>query len=153
MDKGKPKVQLILESVFNGAIEKLTKQDNGQFVGALLVQLDITTGEVQVFDDHEILLEKNIIYEWVEQPDKNARFYRQALHYMRVVLAALRLRKAFDNPVFMRPLKVMIVDDIFNEIETVFTLEAADSLSEGRLMKNLDQDLQNFYEKIFGNIK
>ena len=152
MDKSKPKLQIILESVFNGAIDKLTKQD-GQLVGALLVQLDITTGEVHVYDNNEILLEKNIIYEWVEQPEKSARFYRQALHYMRVVLAALKLQKAFDNPVFMRPLKVMIVDDIFNEIEMVFTLEATDSLSEGRLMKNLDQELQNFYVKIFGSME
>ena len=153
MDKGKPKVQLILESVFNEAIEKLTKQERGQFVGALLVQVDISTGEVHVYDDSENLLEKNIIFEWVEQPEKSTRFYRQALHYMRVVLAALRLRKAFDNPVFLRPLRVIVVDDMFNEIETVFTLEGSDVWVEGRLMKNLEQELQNFSLKIFGNIE
>ena len=149
MDKNTSKVQLILEAVFNGAIDKLTKQDNGQLVSALLVQLDFTTGEALVFDDKEILLEKNIIYEWVDQPEKSGRFYRQALHYMRVVLAALRLAKVFDNPVFLRPFKVMVVDDIFNEIETVFVLEAVEGLPEGRLMKNLDQELHIFYKKIF----
>ena len=153
MDKSKPKVQLLLESVFSGAIDKLTKQDNGQLVGALLVQLDITTGEVHVFDDNEILLGKNIIYEWVEQPEKSARFYRQALHYMRVTLAALKLRKTFDNPVFLRPFKVLIVDDIFNETETVFTLEEVDGLNDGKLMKNLEQELQIFSKKIFGNME
>ena len=53
----------------------------------------------------------------------------------------------------MRPFKVMIVDDIFNEIETVFSLEGSDGIPEGRLMKNLDQDLQIFYKKIFGNME
>ena len=153
MDKTKPKVQTILESVFTGAIDKLSKQGSGCFINALLVQLDMASGEVLVYDDNEILLEKNIIFEWVEQPERSARLYRQALHFIRVVLAALKAHKVFDNPVFMRPFKVLIVDDIFNEIETVFALEGSDGLPEGRLMKNLDQDLQIFYKKIFGNME
>ena len=151
MDKSKPKVQTIIESVFAGAIDKLLKSDSGQRLGALLIQLDMATGEVLIYDENEILLEKNIIFEWVEQPEKSERLYRQALHYVRVTLAALKSRKVFDNPVFMRPLKVLLVDDVFNEMQTIFTLEGAEVTSEGRLMKNLDHDLQNFYKKIFGN--
>jgi len=152
IEKGKPKVQTIFEAVFGGAVDKLLKSDRGQFVDNLLVQLDTATGEVLVFDSNEVLLEKNIIFEWAEQHEKSGRLYRQALHYMRVVLAAMRSRKVFDNPIFMRPLKVLIVDDVFNEIETVFTLEGSEPLPEGKLMKNLEYDLQNFYRKIFGSL-
>jgi len=151
MDKGKPKAQSILESVFVSAIEKLQKTDSGQLVSALLVQLDMSTGEIYVFDANGILLEKNMIYEWAGQAEKNPRLFRQAQHYMRVGLSALKSRKLFDIPMITRPFKVMIVDDVFNEIETVFTLEGQDGLSEGRLMKNLEHDLQIFYKKIFAN--
>ena len=153
IDKSKPKAQSIFESVFGGAIEKISKTNSGQPVGALLVQLDMETGEVHVYDDNEILLEKNIIFEWAGQSGKNPRLYRQALHYMRVALAALKSRRMFDVPVLMKPFRVLIVDDIFNEIETVYTLEGQESLSEGRLMKNLEQDLQIFYRKIFANLE
>ena len=89
MENSKPKVQSILESVFTGAIDKLSKQGGGCLINALLVQLDMMSGEVLVYDDNEILLEKNIIFEWVEQPpERSARLYRQALHFIRVVLAA-----------------------------------------------------------------
>ena len=153
MDKSKPKVQSILETIFTNAVERLSKVDNGPVVSALLVQLDLDNGEVHVFTDNEILLEKNIIYEWADQSEKNPRLFRQAQHYMRVALASLKTRKLFDIPVIIRPFKVMIVDDVFNEIETVFTLEGTDGLSEGRLMKNLEQDLQIFYKKIFANLE
>jgi hypothetical protein len=153
MEKNKPKVQTILESIFDGAVEKLQKSDSGQVVSAWLVQLDMAAGEVQVYDDREVLLSKNIIFEWAELSAKNPRLFRQAFHFIRVSLAALKTRRTFDSHIFMRPFKVMIVDDNFAEIETVFVLEGSDGLSEGRLMKNLEQDLQNFSKKIFADLE
>ena len=147
--RDKPKVQTVLESIFTEAIGTLMRADNGQLINAWFVQLDMVAGEVQVYDEHEALLEKNIVYEWAEQAGKNPRLYRQALHFIRVALAALKTRRIFENPIFMRPFKVLIVDDNFNELETVFSLEGSDGLSEGRLMKNLEQELQNFSRKIF----
>ena len=152
MDKSKPKLQTIFENVFTGAIDELLRSHNGQLVNALLVQLDMETGELLVYDNNESLLEKNMIYDWAEQSAKNPRLYRQAVHFMRVALSALKARKLFDNSKFARPFKVLIVDEMLNEIETVFTLEGADGLSEGKLMKHLEQDLQIFYKKIFANL-
>jgi len=149
MGKEKPKVQTIIEAVFAGAVDKLVKANCGQLIEALYVYLDMKTGEILVYDENENLLEKNIIFEWAERAEKGVRLYKQAVHFVRVVLASLKGRKIFDNPVFMRPFKVSVVDDGFNEIENVLTLEGADVIVEGRLMKNLEQDLKNFYAKIF----
>ena len=150
MGKDKPKVQVILEAVFSNAIDKLMKADSGQVISALYVQLDMGIGEVLVYDDREILLEKNVIFEWAEQAAQNPRIYRQAIHFIRVSLASLRTRRVFDNPLFMLPFKITIVDDNFNEIETVFAIDGVDGFSEsGRLMKNYEQELQLFYKKIF----
>ena len=150
-NNNKPKVQVTLEAVFTGAIDKLSNPDNVQPVDALFVLFDMATGEVQVYGNNEVLLEKNIIFEWAEHPDQGARFYRQAIHFTRVALAALKSRRIFDNPVVIRPFKVSIIDDSFNEIETVFTIEDADGVSEGRLMKNLEQELQIFSKKLFAD--
>ena len=152
MEKGKPKVQLLLEAVFNDAIENHSKAASGQLISALCVQLDMEAGEVQVYDEHETLLAKNIIFEWAEQYAKNPRLYKQAVHFIRVALSALKSRKIFDSPQFEFPFRVAITDDNFHEIETVFTIEGAETFTEGgRLMKNLDQELYFFSKKIFGN--
>jgi len=151
--KEKPKVQTLLEAIFTNAFAKLATSNGGQLVWSLHVQLDMEAGEALVYDEHENLLEKNIIYDWVERAEKGMRLYKQAVHFIRVSLAALKTRKVFDNPMFMRPFKVVLVDDNFNEIETLFALEGSDGLSEGRLMKNLEQDLQNFSKKIFAELE
>ena len=151
--KEKPKVQMLLEAVFKEATEKLLKSDSGQLLSAWLVQFDMMTGEIQVYDDREVLLEKNIIYEWAEQAGRNPRLYKQAVHFTRVALAALKTQKYFDNPIFLRPFKVLIVDDTFTEMEAVFVLEGMEGFTEGRLMKNLEHELQNFSKKIFAELE
>ena len=151
--KEKPKVQTLLEALFMEAIGKLSNANGGQLVWAMHIQLDMDAGEALVYDERENLLEKNIIYDWVERAEKGMRLYKQAVHFTRVSLAALRTRKVFDNPMFMRPFKVALVDDNFNEIETLLAMEGSDVLAEGRLMKNLEADLQNFSRKIFAELE
>ena len=153
MVKEKPKVQSILESVFINAVDKLSKADVGRLVGELHIQLDLSVGEIQVYDDQEILLEKNIIFDWANRAEIGARSYKQPVHFIRVALAGLKSRKIFDQPVFMRPFTILLVDDNFNEIETIYTLDDIDAIPEGRLMKNLEQDLQNFSRKLFADIE
>jgi hypothetical protein len=161
MIKEKSKVQVILESIFVNAIDKLTKADAGYLTGFLYVQLDTASGEIQVYDDRETLLEKNIIFDWAdrggspeeEQAEKGVRSYKQQVNSIRAVLTGLKARRIFDNPVFMRPLKVLLVDDDFCEIEQVFTSGSDDSYMEGRLMKNLEQELQNFSKKLFADME
>ena len=153
MGKEKPKVQSILESVFVSAVDKLSKAGAGRLVGELHVQLDLLAGEIQVYDDQEILLEKNLIFDWANRAENGVRSYRQPLHFIRITLAGLKSRKVFDSPVFTRPLDVLLVDENFNEIETIYTLDDIDAVSEGRLMKNLEQDLQNFSRKLFADLE
>jgi hypothetical protein len=153
MVKEKSKIQTILESVFINAADKLIKAEGERFVSDLYVQLDTASGEVQVYDDQETLLEKNVIFDWVDHSEKTADSYRQPIGVIRGVLAGLKAGKIFDNPVFMHPFNVSLVDDGFCEIEVIFTTEGDESFMEGRLMKNLEQELQNFSENLFADIE
>jgi len=153
MGREKPKVQSILESVFINAIDKLSKADAGRLIGELYVQLDLLVGEIQVYDDQEILLEKNIIFDWANRSENGVRSYKQPIHSIRIALAGLKSKKIFDSPVLMRPFAILYVDENFNEIETVYTLDDTDAVPEGRLMKNMEQDLQNFSRKLFADME
>lgn len=147
-------MQNILETVFVNAVDRLIRTNVGRPVGNLYIQLDVTSGEIQVYDDREALLEKNIIFDWADHPEKAAmRSYKPQVNSIRAVLAGLKSGKLFDSPVFMRPLSISLVDDDFCEIEKIFTIGAEDLVPEGRLMKNLEQDLQNFSRKLFADIE
>ena len=153
MGKEKPKIQLILESVFQKAIDKLSSADGGRLISELHIQLDMITGEIQVYDDQEVLIEKNIIFDWADRSEKGVRSYKQPIHFIRMTLAGLKSEKAFNKPVFMQPLTFLFVDENFNEIETIYTIEDSDTVSEGRLMKNLEQELQIFSKKLFADME
>ncbi|MDR2776126.1 MAG: hypothetical protein LBC19_15600 [Tannerella sp.] len=153
MVKEKSKVQVILEAVFVDAADKLVKANAGRPVDGLYIQLDSDSGEIQVYDDRETLLEKNIIFDWMDHSEKAARSYKPQVNVIRAVLVGLKSGKFFDNPVFMRPFSISLVDDDFCEIEKIFTIGSEDTFLEGRLMKNLEQELQNFSRKLFADIE
>ncbi|MDR1221299.1 MAG: hypothetical protein LBL07_00265 [Tannerella sp.] len=151
MVKDKPKVQSVLESVFVNAVDKLMKADAGCLVDDLYVRLDMVSGEIEVYNDREVLLEKNIIFDWANSSENGMRSNKPAVNSIRATLAGLKSRKFFDNPVFMRPFRVLLTDDNFYEIETIFILGEDSGYLEGRLMKNLEQELQNFSKKLFAD--
>lgn len=53
------KVQSLIENAFMSAIEKLAKDESGNFISDLYVQADAESGELQIYDDEEHLIEKD----------------------------------------------------------------------------------------------
>jgi hypothetical protein len=129
------------------AVSKLEKA--GRQASELKVQLDLSTGEAQLYDDNETLLEKNIIFDWANHPARDLRQARQQINSIRVALIDLKRKNFFENTVIIKPFNVIFTDENFVEIEKIFTLDNGEYVSEGRIMKNLEQDLQNFYKKLF----
>ena len=56
------KVQSLIENAFTSAIEKLAKDESGNFISDLYVQADAESGELQIYDDEEHLIEKIVIF-------------------------------------------------------------------------------------------
>ncbi len=154
--RNKPRVISILESVFVNAAEKLETKDAGRAINAFCVQVDMTNGEIQIYDDREVLLEKNIIFDWAEQSpgrEGNARRGKRPPEAsIRTALAGLKGRRFFEKPLFMRPFRVVLTDEVFNEMETLFTLKEHEASSRGEwVMKNLDKELKAFSKKLFAD--
>ena len=57
------KVQSLIENAFTSAIEKLAKDESGNFISDLYVQADAESGELQIYDDEEHLIEKIVIFD------------------------------------------------------------------------------------------
>jgi hypothetical protein len=153
MAKEKPKVQSILESLFVHAVDKLEKAEAGRLIGCLYVRINITSGEIQIYDEQESLLEKKTIFDWADRSEKNVRSYNKPLHSIRAILTGLKSRKFFEKPLFMPFFSIYLVDDKFSEIETIFTCGEDGVPLEGRVMKNLEQELQSFSKNLFADIE
>ena len=58
-------IQSILETLFMTAIDKMIKSVNGNYISDIYVQADQETGELQIYDEEEALVDKTVIFDWV----------------------------------------------------------------------------------------
>ena len=67
MSANNAKVQSVIESVFQSIVTKLAGDASGVLVSDLFIQVDQESGEVQIFDDAENLLDKVVIFDWINK--------------------------------------------------------------------------------------
>ena len=66
MSTNNAKVQAVIETAILSAIDKVAKNESAGFISDLFLQADQESGELQIYDDNEKLLDKVIIFDcWV----------------------------------------------------------------------------------------
>lgn len=153
MSANNAKVQSIIETAFLSAIEKLTKDENGSLISDLFVQADAESGELQIFDENEKLIEKNVIFDWVNSPDDENAFNKKVAASVKAVLTILSTKNIFDHPRFLKPLSISLTDEDFVVIEELLFLDDEMLRLDDPLLKDLDEDLDNFLAKLLSDIK
>lgn len=153
MSANNAKVQSIIETAFMSAIEKLTKDENGSLISDLFVQADSESGELQIFDENEKVIEKNVIFDWVNNPDNEDVFNKKVSASVKAVLTILSTKNIFDHPRFLKPLSVSLTDEDFVVIEELLFLDDEMLRLDDPLLKDLDEDLDKFLAQLLSDIK
>ena len=91
------KVQPLIEKAFVEAIDKLTKEESASLVSDFYVQVDAETGELQIYDDEEQLINKVVIFDWVNSPEEENAFNKKVAAAIKAVLTILSTKNAFDS--------------------------------------------------------
>jgi hypothetical protein len=152
-NNNKPKTQAVLEELFTKAINTLVNDATGRSIEQIKVQIDVNSGELQIYDDRETPVEKNIIFEWANRPEKDATSTKRQVGAIRAALVELKRKKIFEDPLITRPFNVFLTDENFLETEKIFTLEDSEFVYEGRLMPNLERELNTFYKQLFADVE
>lgn len=153
MSANNAKVQAVIESTFNLAIKKLVAKDTGNSYSDLYVQVDAESGELQIYDESESLVEKTIIFDWVNAKNNNKQFIQQVIAILKAVLAVLVTKNVFENPCFLKPFSVSLTNDDFSVIEELLFLDDENLLLDDPLLKDLDADLDDFLAKLLSDVK
>ena len=143
------KVQSLIENAFMSAIEKLAKDESGNFISDLYVQADAESGELQIYDDEEHLIEKIVIFDWVNSNEEEKRVAAS----VKAVLTILSTKNIFDAPRFMKPLSVSLTDEDFVVIEELLFIDDDVLRLDDPLLKDLDADLDDFLAKLLSDVK
>lgn len=147
------KVQSLIENAFMSVVEKLTKDESGNFVSDLYVQADAESGELQIYDDEEHLIEKVVIFDWVNSSEEESAFNKRVAASIKAVLTILSTKKVFDAPRFMKPFSVSLTDEDFVVIEELLFIDDDMLRLDDPLLKDLDADLDNFLANLLADIK
>lgn len=153
MSANNAKIQSILEEIITTAVKKLTSNESGNFYSDLYVQADPESGELQVYDEEEKLLEKTIIFDWVGNTCEADIFNKQVAVTLKSVLSILVAKGIFEHSSLMKPFSVSLTDEDFVVIEELLFLDDETLRLDDPLLKDLDADLDDFLENLLSDIK
>lgn len=146
-------IQSILETLFMSAIQKMTTDKNGNYISDIYVQADPESGELLIYDEGENLVDKTVIFDWVNNTEGEEVFNRRVADVLKSVLASLSAKNVFDNPRFIKPLSISLTDESFVVIEELLFLDDDMLRLDDPLLKDLDADLDNFLDELLSDVK
>lgn len=152
MGANNAKVQSLIESVFESAIAKLTADEAGNLISDLYVQADQESGELQIYDDEEHLIEKIVIFDWLNNPEEEDTFSQRVAEVVKASLTQVVSKKLFDHPRFLKPLSVGLTNEDFVMEEELLFLDDDMLRLDDPLLKDLDKDLDDFLANLLSDV-
>ena len=146
-------VQPLIEKAFVETIDQLTKEESANLVSDFYVQVDAETGELQIYDDAERLMNKVVIFDWVNSPEEEDAFNKKVAAAIKAVLTILSTKNAFDSTRLVKPFSVSLTDEDFVVIEELLFIDDDMLLLDDPLLKDLDTDLDNFLANLLADVE
>lgn len=151
--KDNTKIQSLLEATFTSVVGKLTADDSDHYCSDFYIQVDPDTGELQIYDEEEHLLDKVIVYDWIGASGEEEQFNKQVSDTVKSALALLAGRNVFDNPHIMKPFSVSLTNENFVVIEELLFIDDELLRLDDPLLKDLDADLDDFLTKLLSDVE
>ena len=152
MNANNEKIQSALEAAFVSAVSKLTVDEAANYHSDLYVQADPESGELQIYDEKEQLLEKVVIPDWVGS-DNEESFRKKVVGVLKPALAYIASKKVFDSPHIVKPFSVSLTDDDFGVTEELLFLDDDLLRLDDPLLKDLDSELDDFLAKLLSDVE
>lgn len=152
MNAHNTKVLAVIENTLVAAIEKLTHANAVAYVSDLYLQVDRESGELQIYDDKEQLLEKVIIFDWVNSKEKDEPFQQKVVSTLKAVLNVLSAKNLFEGEAFVKPFSVSLTDEFFAVIEELLYVDEENFRLDDPLLKDLDSELDEFLANLLSDL-
>lgn len=153
MGANNAKTQTVIESTFSTVLEKLAKEQITGLVNDFHVQVDRESGELSIYDDTESLVEKTVIFDWVNSQEPEESFTKHAVSIIKAALVSLASKEAFDQPCIAKPFSINLTDEDFTVQEELLFIDDEVLRLDDPLLKDLDAELDDFLEKLLSDVE
>jgi serine protease inhibitor len=133
-----------IERAIRKIAEKFPANDDATLMTDIHIRVTQETGELMAFDDDDNEITRCVVEQWIDNKDDD--FYASATTALRTVVN--KQKNTIDKMSILKPFSLVLEDD---DKETVAELYVADDdtvIIDEELMKGLDKDLDNFFEKL-----
>lgn len=146
------KDQAVIESFLRKAIERLTKDEMSMLVSDLFIQTDAESGEISLYSEDKELIDKTVIFNWVNKASDKPAFDKIATETTKAALAALNGQGHFEHDNFLKPFSISMTDENFQVLEELLFIDDDILRLDDPLLKDLDQDLSDFLEQLLSDV-
>lgn len=153
MNANMTKAQALIENAFTQVIDKLNSEPSADLVSDFYVQVDAETGEMQIFDDAERLMNKVVIFDWVNSSEEETVFNRKVAASIKAALTILSTKNLFDSQRLLKPFSISLTDEDFVVIEELLFIDDDTLLLDDPLLKDLDADLDKFLADLLADVE
>lgn len=127
------------------------QQDNATMTDILL-QVNTETGQFAILNDDDEEIYSAVVEEWIENGDKedNPDTDTALVNAARTLKRYIRAHKdELDNLSLLKPYSFILVDADKESVEELYIVDDETIvLDDNSLMKGLDEDLDNFFQKL-----
>lgn len=114
------------------------------------VQVSLDSGDLVLYDDEDNQLSAVTIGEWADHKDEDDQdLMEEICQNIRTEIGRLDEEGVLDELVVMKPFSFVLVDDVKEVVKDLYIKDDEQIMLGGDLLENLDEDLNQFMNKLF----
>lgn len=134
-----------IERALRKIAQKFPNSEEASNLTDIHIRVTQESGELVAFDDDDQEITRVVIEAWIDNKDDT--FYEQIAPILRKCLE--RQHKMIDNMGILKPFNFVLENDENENMGELYVADDADTvIMSGELMKGLDKDLNDFFEKL-----
>lgn len=124
--------------------EKFPAREDATTLTDIHIRVTQETGELMAFDDDDNEITRCVVEQWIDNKDDD--FYEQIVT---VIRRCIEKQKAqVENMGIIKPYSFVLEDDDKESIGELYVVDDDTVIIDSELMANLDQDLDDFFDKL-----
>ena len=134
-----------IERAIRKIAQKFPYSEDTDVLTDIHLRVSQDSGEVLAFDDNDEEINRCVIEQWIDNKDED--FYEGVAEILRAELS--KQRELTDNLGIMKPYSFVLEDDDKESLAELYIVDDETVIIGNELMKDLDEDLDDFFEKLF----
>lgn len=124
--------------------EKFPAREDATILTDIHIRVTQETGELMAFDDEDSEITRCIVEQWIDNKDDD--FFEQIITIIRRCIE--KQKAQVENMGIMKPYSFVLEDDDKESIGELYVVDDDTVIIDSELMANLDQDLDDFFDKL-----